>query len=113
MDATKKYGNYLIVKLDFEELYGLQDWRAIAIIEKTPTNSLERMIFYPLFGQKAGMSAAHDGAKVHNYRYKPYVDIDWMIQYESEENNFPEVSFLIQVRDYVNSTAESKLSKYI
>lgn len=113
MKNAKFDGDYLIVDLDFEEVAHLPQWRRIAMVEKRHDYGQIPRIFYPLYGRKSGMAALQDDAKVHNYRYKPYVDIDWLIKFESDENELSTVSFLLQVREYLCEIAEKEFNKDI
>ena len=107
MKKAKFDGDYMILDLEsFEELADLPIWRKRVMVEKRPDYGQIPRIFYPLYGRKAGLTALQDRAEVHNYRYKPYVDIDWLIKFESDENELSTVSFLLQVRDYLCEIAE-------
>jgi len=113
MKNAKFDGDYLIVDLDFEEVAHLPQWRRIAMVEKRHDYGQERRVFYPLYGRKTGIKALQDEVKVHNYRYKPYVDIDWLIQFESDEDELVQVSFLLSVREKLTEIAEKELDKDI
>lgn len=106
MRKARFNGDYLIVDLTMDEFEDRPQWRSIAMIEKNTQKGQNRRIFYPLFGKKEGLTALKDKAEVHSYRYKPYVDIEWLIKYQSEQNEMQEVSLLLSVIEHLNIIAD-------
>ena len=95
-----------IVELDYPEFKSEPHYKRRVMLEEVPRDGQERRVFYPLYGRKANLEALSQKATVFTYQYKPYVDIDWYINYLQDEQELEMYVLLCFVRDDVRSKAE-------
>jgi len=101
----------IIAELDYPEFKNNPQHKRQVMIEEEPQYGRKTRIFFPILGRNDQIDAESSNASIFWYRYKPYVDIDWYIEYLNEKRELDSYVTLCFVRDDMRHRAESKTLK--
>lgn len=113
MKRAKDKIHCVVAALDYPEFEDNPQYKKQAMIEEEPRDGQERRVFFPILGRNDQVAAEASNATIFWYRYKPYVDIEWYIDYLHEQCEIDMYVTLCFVRDDMRHRAESKTLKSI
>lgn len=111
MKRAKDKIHCVVAELDYPEFEDNPQHKRQVMIEENPQDGQERRIFFPILGRNDQIAAETGNASIFWYRYKPYVDIEWYIDYLHENRDIDMYVTLCFVRDDMRHRAESKTLK--